>query len=92
LANRALDWIRQAQKDYDQGMRSREHVAHEWACFAAQQAAEKATMALHLSLGQETCGRVVAKLLRERTGPMVVPPELIDIRTISERRGDRACR
>ena len=41
---------------------------HEWACFAAQQAAEKAVKALHLHLGQEAWGRVVARLLRELPG------------------------
>ena len=77
MANRAPDWIRQARKDYDQALRSREHGAHEWACFAAQQAAEKAAKALHLSLGQEAWGHVVAKLLHELAGAIVVPPELI---------------
>lgn len=33
--------------------------------FAAQQAAEKAIKALHLRLGQEAWGDVVAKLMRE---------------------------
>jgi HEPN domain-containing protein len=37
----------------------------EWACFAAQQAAEMAVKALHLSLGQEAWGHVVARLLAE---------------------------
>jgi HEPN domain-containing protein len=49
---------------------------HEWACFAAQQSAEKAVKALHLSLGQEAWGHVVARLLMELPSP---PPEdLID--------------
>lgn len=78
MANRSLDWMRQAEKDYDQAQRSREHGAHEWACFIAQQAAEKATKALHLSLGQEAWGHVVAKLLRELMESIVVPAELID--------------
>ena len=50
---------------------------HEWACFAAQPAAEKAINALlHLSLGQETSGRVINRLLKEL--PIECPPELID--------------
>lgn len=34
------------------------------ACFAGQQAAEKAVKALHLSLGQEAWGHVIARLLQ----------------------------
>jgi HEPN domain-containing protein len=32
---------------------------HEWACFAAQQGAEKAVKALHLHLGQEAWGHLI---------------------------------
>ncbi|WP_216644736.1 HEPN domain-containing protein [Candidatus Thiodictyon syntrophicum] len=49
---------------------------HEWACFAAQQAGEKAVKALHLSLGQESWGQVIARLLRDL--PVEVPAELVD--------------
>ena len=52
MPNRALDWLRQADRDFEQAMDSR----HEWACFAAQQAAEKAIKALHLHTGQEAWG------------------------------------
>jgi len=51
---------------------------HEWACFAAQQAAEKTVKALHLHLGQEAWGHVVAKLLRELPSTMLVPEDLIE--------------
>ncbi|MGQ9754256.1 MAG: HEPN domain-containing protein, partial [Thermaceae bacterium] len=49
---------------------------HEWACFAAQQAAEKAVKALHLHLGQEAWGPSVARLLLEL--PQEVPPLLVE--------------
>jgi HEPN domain-containing protein len=49
---------------------------HEWACFAAQQSAEKAVKALHLSLGQEAWGHVVARLLMEL--PALPPEDLIE--------------
>jgi HEPN domain-containing protein len=42
MPNRAPDWFRQAQKDLEQAEDSRRAGRHEWACFAAQQAAEKA--------------------------------------------------
>ncbi|MEM3658332.1 MAG: HEPN domain-containing protein [Candidatus Hadarchaeum sp.] len=51
---------------------------HEWACFAAHQAAEKAVKALHLHLGQEAWGHVVAKLLRELPSEVVLPEGLVE--------------
>ncbi len=46
------------------------------ACFAAQQSAEKAVKALHLSLKQEAWWPVVARLLAEL--PLDVPEGLVD--------------
>jgi HEPN domain-containing protein len=63
--NRARDWFAQAEKDLAHARLARENESHEWACFAAQQAAEKAVKALHLSLGQEAWGHVIARLLAE---------------------------
>jgi HEPN domain-containing protein len=65
VANRAKDWLAQAVRDLEQARSSRAEARHEWACFAAQQSAEKAVKALHLHLGQEAWGHVVARLLRE---------------------------
>ena len=65
MAARAGDWLRQAVRDLEQAEDSRRAGRHEWACFAGHQAAKKAVKALHLHLGQEAWGHVVAKLLRE---------------------------
>lgn len=65
MPNRAKDWLNQANRDIDQAQSSLENGHQEWACFAAQQGAEKAVKALHLYLGQQAWGHVVAKLLRE---------------------------
>ena len=73
---RSRDWLAQAERDLEQARASREDGRHEWACFAAQQAAEKAVKALHLHRGQEAWGHVVARLLREL--PLAVEPLLID--------------
>ncbi len=77
MPDRSRDWLRQAEKDLDQAEDSRRTGRHEWACFAAQQAAEKAIKALHLSLGQEAWGHVVARLLRELPPAAAAPEELI---------------
>jgi HEPN domain-containing protein len=65
MPNRWSDWFRQAERDLEQARASRAEGRHEWACFASHQAAEKAVKALHLRLGQEAWGHVVARLLAE---------------------------
>lgn len=74
--NRAEDWLRQAERDLQQALISQQHGVHEWACFAAQQAAEKAVKALHLHLGQDAWGHSVLKLLRQLPPTIEVPHEL----------------
>lgn len=76
VPNRSQDWYAQAERDLDQAKSSQDEARHEWACFAAQQSAEKAVKALHLSRGQEAWGHVVARLLQEL--PLKVPEELIE--------------
>mgnify|MGYP001252734264 CR=1 FL=1 len=78
MPNRAGDWFHQAVRDLEQAVDSQEAGRHEWACFAAHQAAEKAVKALHLHLGQEAWGHVVAKLLRELPAGTVAPRELLE--------------
>ena len=68
--NRAKDWFAQAERDLEQALSSQREDRHEWACFAAQQAAEKAVKALHLAHRQEAWGHVVARLLRELPVPV----------------------
>ncbi len=63
MAERSGDWLAQAERDLDMAERARSGALHEWACFAAQQAAEKALKAAHLARGQEAWGHVVAELL-----------------------------
>jgi len=78
MVSRAPDWFRQAERDVEQAADSRRAGRHEWACFAAHQAAEKAVKALHLHLGQEAWGHVVAKLLRDLPASAGVPPALVE--------------
>jgi HEPN domain-containing protein len=76
VTNRASDWLAQAVRDLDQARSSLADGRHEWACFAAQQCAEKAVEALHLARGQEGWGHVVARLLREL--PVACPADLVE--------------
>ncbi len=76
MASRVRDWLLQAERDLDQARSSRSEGRHEWACFAAQQSAEKAVKALHLALGQEAWGHAVARLLTEL--PIAVAQDLVE--------------
>lgn len=78
MADRARDWFVQAERDLKQARDSRAQGRHEWACFAAHRAAEKAVKALHLRLGQEAWGYVVAILLRELPSKVAVPEGLVE--------------
>jgi HEPN domain-containing protein len=78
MGSRARDWFSQALEDLAQAEDSRRAGRHEWACFASHQAAEKAVKALHLRLGQEAWGHVVAKLLRELPAAAGAGEELVD--------------
>ena len=73
---RAKDWFSQAERDLEQAKASSVQGRHEWACFAAQQAAEKAVKALHLMFRQEAWGHVIARLLRDL--PIPVVDDLVD--------------
>jgi HEPN domain-containing protein len=76
MTDRSKDWFVQALRDLEQAESSQAEGRHEWACFAAQQSAEKAVKALHLFLKQEAWGHVVARLLKEL--PLPLPEDLID--------------
>ena len=78
MTNRAMDWFNQAERDWEQAQDSQQAERHEWACFAAQQAAEKAVKALHLHLGQEAWGHMVAMLLQELPESVTAPPQLVE--------------
>lgn len=78
MPNRAQDWFNQAKRDLEQAEDSQRGGRHEWACFISQQAAEKAVKALHLHLGQEAWGHVIAKLLVELPPSARVPHDLIE--------------
>ena len=76
MSNRAGDWLDQAVRNLDQALASRQEGRHEWACFAAQQAAELAVKALHFWHGQEAWGHAVARLLEDLPTP--APSDLVE--------------
>jgi HEPN domain-containing protein len=78
MADRSGDWLRQAERDLEHAETSRQENQHEWACFAAQQSAEKAVKALHLHCGQDAWGHMVAQLLGLLPEGIAVPDDLIE--------------
>ena len=78
MPERSKDWFSQAVRDLEQAEDSQRAARHEWACFAAHQAAEKAVKSLHLSLGQEAPGLLVARLLGELPDSVAAPDELVE--------------
>lgn len=71
-------WLAQAERDLEQAVLSQRAGHHEWACFAAQQGAEKAVKALSLRLGREARGHGVARLLAELPADVAPPASLAD--------------
>jgi HEPN domain-containing protein len=79
MSPRAADWLRQAEADLRHARHALRDGDHDWACFAAQQAAEKAAKGAHMALGQEAWGHVVTELLDAlRPGVHGIDESLLD--------------
>jgi len=64
VPERSKDWINQVVKDLKAAEGLVEHESFEWACFVAQQAAEKALKAVFQRLNAAVWGHSVYDLLR----------------------------
>lgn len=69
MARRADDRLNQAIRDLEHAEADLERGYYEWACFSAQQAAEKAVKALYQELGIDVWGHSIWRLLDR------LPPE-----------------
>lgn len=76
--DRSGDWLKQAGLDLDLARDAARSGRHEWACFAAHQAAEKAIKALHLRKGQEAWGHVLHRLLADLPPTVTTPEDLTE--------------
>jgi len=63
MPSRRDDWLRQAQRDLEVADTTRQAGQYDWACFAAQQAAEKALKALYQHHHAEGWGHVLDVLI-----------------------------
>ncbi len=80
MASRAHDWLDQAWRDLDHARHDLQTGFYEWACFSAQQAAEKALKGLYQHLGAEAWGHSVKRLVEEATEALgtELTPTLVD--------------
>jgi len=85
MASRAHDWLDQAQRDLEHARNDLASGYHEWACFSAQQASEKAVKAVYQHLSAEAWGHSVKRLLEELPSEAGVTPELIDCGRVLDR-------
>ena len=77
MGNRHLDWLRQSEADLSAARDSLASAHYEWACFLAQQSAEKAVKALYAKRGADAWGHTITPLLGGLTGGDAADEELI---------------
>jgi HEPN domain-containing protein len=75
---RSKDWIDEAQGDLEHARNDLQDGFYNWACFSAQQSAEKAVKAVFQRMGAEAWGHSVADLLKELEQKYDVSTELFD--------------
>jgi HEPN domain-containing protein len=79
VSDRWLDWMHQADADLEHARVALDSRHYEWACFAAQQGAEKAVKAVHLARGEEAWGHSVTELLEALAGSVAeIDQSLLD--------------
>ena len=76
--DRSKDWLDEAKGDLEHARNDMRGGFYNWACFSAQQAAEKAIKAVFQRIGAEAWGHSVADLLKELARKQVVSEELMD--------------
>ncbi len=83
---RSQDWLAQAERDLESAAYLRQGEFHEWAAFAAQQAAEKAMKAVYQRFGGDawghSCYQLLAGLREEREFDR---PDLLDAARLLDR-------
>ena len=60
---RSLDWLNQAKRDLEKAALDIKHTYFEWACFTAQQSAEKAVKAVYQKLNMSVKGHSIVRML-----------------------------
>ena len=77
MPSRPLDWLNQSERDLEEAEDSMKNAKYEWACFAAQQSAEKAVKALYNALNKEIWSHSISRMLSQ-LGEYKVDNEIIE--------------
>ncbi|HXH07111.1 MAG TPA: HEPN domain-containing protein [Vicinamibacterales bacterium] len=77
MSGRWADWFRQAEADLAHARHALRDRHYEWACFAAQQAAEKAVKAVHDAHGHAAWGHSVTELLQALQSSVSAPGDAL---------------
>ena len=75
---RSKDWMDEAEGDLEHAKSDMERGYYNWACFSAQQSAEKAVKAVFQKLNAEAWGHSVADLLEELSKGQEVSEKLMN--------------
>ena len=75
---RSKDWMDEAEGDLEHARSDIAGRYYNWACFSAQQSAEKAAKEVFQKLGAEAWGHSVADLLDELSKQYAVPEKLMN--------------
>jgi HEPN domain-containing protein len=79
MASREQDWLDQAKRDLEHARHSLRDADFEWACFAAQQASEKAVKAVYQRREAEAWGHAVSELLEGLQEPELIAESVVDM-------------
>src|SRR5215475_8338941 len=78
MAERSLDWLRQAEADLRHAEHARDAGDYNWSAFAAHQAAEKAIKAVFQRRHLDAWGHTLSVLLASLPADGGPPAELVD--------------
>ncbi len=82
---RAIDWMKQAERDLERARLDIELGFYEWACFTAQQSAEKAVKAVFQKLGKSLRGHSLLKMFEALDIELKVPENLFNCAKLLDR-------
>jgi len=78
MPERSADWWRQAKRDCEVAEAMAQEGFYEWACFAAQQSAEKALKAVFQKMHAIVLGHSLSELLKVLGKKVTVDEELLE--------------
>ena len=79
MAERSLDWLRQAEADLRHARNARDDGDYEWSAFASQQAAEKAIKAVFQRRHLDAWGHTLSVLLESLPADARPGANLVDV-------------